>query len=152
VDRNDAALELARRLGATITVNPDQDDLDSVLSATVGPDGVDYAFEAIGLAPTLEACYRAIRPGGMAVAVGMVPEGVTITIDPFSLADREKTLTGSNYGSSRPAVDFPKLVDLYMSGRLDLDAMVTRTIGLEDVNEAFAAMGRGEPGRSVIQY
>jgi len=152
VDRNDSALALARRLGATVTVNPDRDDLDAILAESVGADGVDYAFEAIGLAPTIEACYRAIRPGGTAVAVGMVPEGVTITIDPFSLADREKTLTGSNYGSSRPAVDFPKLVDLYMSGRLDLDAMVTRTIDLSEINDAFAAMGRGESGRSVIRY
>jgi S-(hydroxymethyl)glutathione dehydrogenase / alcohol dehydrogenase len=152
VDRSDPALELAARLGATVTVNPDRDDLDEVLREHAGPDGVDYAFEAIGLAPTIETCYRLIRPGGTAVAVGMVPEGVTITIDPFSLADREKTLTGSNYGSSRPAVDFPKLVDLYMTGRLDLDAMVTRTIGLDQVNDAFDAMSRGEAGRSVIRF
>jgi S-(hydroxymethyl)glutathione dehydrogenase/alcohol dehydrogenase len=152
VDLNPASLELAARAGATVTVNTSADDLSEVLARTVGPDGVDYAFEAIGLSATIEACYRAIRPGGVAVVVGQVGNGAIITIDPFVMSDREKTLMGSNYGSCRPAVDFPRFVNMALQGQLDLDLLVARTINLDGVNDAFIAMGKGEAGRSIIVF
>ncbi|MFC0446964.1 hypothetical protein [Rhodococcus jostii] len=94
--------------------------------------------------------YEALAPGGTAVVVGQVAEGRKITIDPFVMSDREKTLTGSNYGSCRPPANFPKIVDLYMNDRLPLDSLIERTIGIDEINKAFDAMIRGEAARSII--
>ena len=151
-DVNEGALERAKSLGATAVVNPATADLAAEVRALVGNDGVDWAFEAIGLKPTIEQAYDLIRPGGTAVVVGQSAEGVTIEIDPMVMSDREKSLIGSNYGSSHPALDFPRLVDLYMQGKLDLDRLVGHTGTINEVNEAFAAMGTGDGGRTVITY
>ncbi|MBL3687589.1 dehydrogenase [Leucobacter zeae] len=145
-------LELGRTFGATHTVNSREVDLVEAVRELTGGRGVDYAFEAIGLPFTIEACYEAIRRGGTAVVVGQVADGVKISIDPFVMSDQEKKLIGCNYGSTRMSIDFPKIVDLYMEGKVDLDSMVTDRIRLEDVNEAFAQMRRGTGIRSVIEY
>ncbi|MEU9478712.1 Zn-dependent alcohol dehydrogenase [Streptomyces sp. NPDC048191] len=152
VDVNEGSLERARSLGATAVINPRQTDLAEAVRQLVGEAGVDWAFEAIGLKPTIEAAYELIRPGGTAVVVGQAAEGVTIEIDPMVMSDREKSLIGSNYGSCHPALDFPRLVDLYMQGKLDLDQLVGRTVSIHEINESFAAMGKGEGGRTVITY
>lgn len=150
-DISDAKLEIASRMGATETINPSREDLmEAVRGATAGR-GVDYAFEAIGLSRTIEQAYEAIRPGGTAVVVGQVPEGHRITIDPYVMSDREKTLTGCNYGSSRPSIDFPKLVDLYMNGKLQLDEMVSAHLPLERVEDAFSLMASGSVIRTVLE-
>lgn len=151
-DMNDAALERAKQLGATHTINTRTEDLAGSVAKIVGEDGLDWAFEAIGLKQTIEAMYDIIRPGGTAVVVGQAPDGVRISIDPLVMSDREKSLIGSSYGSCHPAVDFPKLVDLYMEGKLDLDVLISRTAPLESVNEAFEAMGRGEAARTVLVF
>jgi len=151
-DVSSGKLELGRKFGATHTVNSREVDLlDTVRSLTNGR-GVDYAFEAIGLPFTIEACYEATRRGGTAVVVGQVADGVKISIDPFVMSDQEKKLIGSNYGSSRQSIDFPKIIDLYMEGLIDLDSMVTDRIELTQVNEAFAQMRQGYGIRSVIEY
>lgn len=151
-DVNDGALERARALGATHVINTRNQDLATVVAEIVGEDGLDWAFEAIGLKQTIEAMYDIIRPGGTAVVVGQAPEGVRISIDPLVMSDREKSLIGSSYGSCHPAIDFPRLVDLYMEGKLNLDALIARTAPLTEVNEAFDAMGRGEDGRTVLVF
>jgi len=152
VDPNQEKLATAKRFGATHVVNPDEDpDLQSVLEIT-GGRGVDYAFEAVGLASTAELAFAMTAKGGTAVLVGEPASGTRISIDPLLLADQERTLKGSNYGSSVPLRDFPRILDWYASGRIDLDAMVTDRIPLEGVNEAFAAMGRGEGIRTVIEH
>lgn len=151
-DVSQEKLELGRTFGATHVINSREVDLvDTVRELTDGR-GVDYAFEAIGLPFTIEACYEAIRRGGTAVVVGQVADGVKISIDPFVMSDQEKSLIGSNYGSSRQSIDFPKIIDLYMEGRVDLDSMVTDRIALNEVNEAFAEMRKGRGIRSVIEY
>jgi S-(hydroxymethyl)glutathione dehydrogenase/alcohol dehydrogenase len=83
------------------------------------------------------------------VIVGMAPTGSEFLV-PGSIAGLEKTVKGCFYGSSRPAVDFPRLVDFYLRGRLKLDQMVTRTYRLDQINEAFEALGRGENARGLI--
>lgn len=151
-DVSDEKLDLGRKFGATHTINSRSADLVSTVHELTGGRGVDYAFEAIGLPFTIEACYEAIRRGGTAVVVGQVADGVKITIDPFVMSDQEKKLIGSNYGSSRQSIDFPKIIDLYMEGKVDLDSMVTDRITLEEVNEAFAEMRQGRGIRTVIEY
>ena len=111
--------------------------------------GVDYAFDAIGDARVSRACYDAVRRGGTAVVVGMAPTGTEIPI-PSTIANDEKVVKGCFYGSTRPAVDFPRLVDFYQRGALKLDGMITRTYSLEGINDAFAALSRGENARGVI--
>ena len=98
------------------------------------------------------AAYSVLARGGTAVVAGQVADGVTITIDPFVMSDQERSLIGSNYGSSRAEVDFALLVDHYMHGRIDLDSLVTDVIPLAQINDGFDGMVRGEGIRSVIRY
>ena len=145
-------LALGQQFGATHTVNSRERDLLEAVRELTGGRGVDYAFEAIGLPFTIEACYEAIRRGGTAVVVGQVADGVKISIDPFVMSDQEKKLIGSNYGSSRQSIDFPNIIDLYMEGKVDLDSMITDRITLDGVNAAFEQMRRGSGIRTVIEY
>ena len=114
--------------------------------------GVDYAFEAIGLPRRSRRRTTRVAPGGTAVVVGQVADGVRASFDPFVMSDREKTLMGSNYGSCRPPLDFRRIIDLDMAGKLDLDLLVSQRLPLESINEAFAAMAEGAVARSVIVY
>lgn len=151
-DVSDEKLELGRSFGATHVINSREVDLLETVRSLTDGRGVDYAFEAIGLPFTIEACYEAVRRGGTAVVVGQVADGVKISIDPFVMSDQEKRLIGSNYGSSRQSIDFPRIIDLYMEGKVDLDSMVTDRITLDQVNEAFGEMRQGRGIRSVIEY
>ncbi|MEM9467546.1 MAG: Zn-dependent alcohol dehydrogenase [Actinomycetota bacterium] len=150
VDVSPAKLETARTFGATDMVDASTTDpVRAVRELTGG--GVDYAFEAVGRKATSEQAYEMIRFGGTAVVVGMVPQGQKLEIDAEALL-MEKTLTGSNMGSNRFREDMPQLVEFFLAGRLHLDAMVTERVGLDDINEAFAAMASGEVARSVIVF
>ena len=151
-DLSDAKLDSARALGATHTINSGKTDLlDEVRRLTDGR-GVEFAFEAIGLSKTIELAYQATARGGTATVAGQVPEGVTISIDPFEMSDQEKVLRGSNYGSSRPAIDFPRIADLHMEGRVQLSPLVTRRITLDEIDDAFEEMSRGVGIRAVVEY
>ena len=88
----------------------------------------------------------------MVVSVGIPAVGVTADLPGPSLPREEKVVTGSFYGSCRPHVDMPLVIDLYLEGRLDLDALISRTYGLDEINEAFAAMNAGEVARGVIAF
>jgi threonine dehydrogenase-like Zn-dependent dehydrogenase len=108
--------------------------------------GADHAFEAIGRATTIEALPSLVGRGGQAVIVGMPAEGVTVSLDPFDLADAGKRVLGCNYGSSVPSVDFPRLARLYASGRLPLDRLVERRrrvlVGHRDIPDRWDYRGR----------
>lgn len=151
-DLSDDKLESARQLGATHLINSGQVDLLTEVRALTDGRGPEYTFEAIGLRSTIELAYQAVARGGTAVVAGQVPEGVTISIDPFELSDQEKTLKGSNYGSSRPAIDFPRIADLHMEGRVQLSPLVTRRITLDEIDDAFDEMSRGVGIRAVVEY
>jgi S-(hydroxymethyl)glutathione dehydrogenase/alcohol dehydrogenase len=149
VDRWPGRLERALTLGATHTVNAaETDSVEAVRELTGG--GVDYAFEAVGRSDTSEQAFQMTRPGGMAVIVGVVG-GMDITI-PGSLLQRDRTLRGCAMGSNRFRIDMPKWLDLYRQGRLRVDDFITSRIGLDEVNEGYAAMERGEGARSVIIF
>lgn len=90
-------------------------------------------------------------PGGTAVVVGQVASGERISIDPMRMSGRELTLTGSNYGSARPSIDFQRILDMYARQLLPLDRLIGDRVALTDVNEAFARMGAGTTsGRIVV--
>ena len=150
IDLNDAKLELARDLGATHAVRGGPRAAAGVAAAC--PEGPDYVFEAIGTGPTVELALELLPRGGTAVMVGLTPEGVRASFDAFSFADGGRTLLGSNYGSTQPGVDFPRLAGLYLAGRLPIDRVITERISLDDVNRAFDLMRRGDGARCVIVY
>lgn len=151
-DLSDTKLASARQLGATHLINSGNVDLLQEARALTGGRGPEFTFEAIGLRSTIELAYQAVARGGTAVIAGQVPEGVMISIDPFEMSDQEKTLKGSNYGSSRPAIDFPRIADLHMEGRVQLSPLVTRRITLDDIDDAFDEMSRGVGIRAVVEY
>jgi S-(hydroxymethyl)glutathione dehydrogenase/alcohol dehydrogenase len=150
VDLNPDKLEQAKAFGATHGCVPDE--VDSLKATITGGDGFDFAFEAIGLPATMRACYDAIRRGGTACIVGVGKLDQFVQFSAFELFFSEKTLVGSYYGSADVRSDFHRLLGLWRNGRLDLEAMITRRIGLEDINDAFAAMQRGEVIRQVITF
>ncbi|HVA43850.1 MAG TPA: Zn-dependent alcohol dehydrogenase [Acidimicrobiales bacterium] len=150
VDRVANKLEAARRFGATHAVGADQ--LADVKMEVTSGVGFDYAFEAIGSPQTIRAAYDAARRGGMAVIVGVGRTTEQVQFSAFELFHGEKDLKGSLYGSGDVRTDFDRLIRLWRSGRLDLEGMISRRIGLSDVNEAFEAIQRGEAIRSVIEF
>jgi S-(hydroxymethyl)glutathione dehydrogenase/alcohol dehydrogenase len=110
------------------------------------PDGVDYAFDAIGHTATTEDAIAMLGLGGAAVIVGLPPTGATASFEPLILAEADQRILGSNYGSVRPAVDLPLLVDAVMSGEIDLAAMVS---GRRDLSEAGQALDDLAAGRAL---
>lgn len=150
IDTVASKLELARKFGATDTVNAaETDPVEAVREMTGG--GVHYAFEAIGLKVTTEQAWKMIAAGGCATVIGMIPVGTNIEIHGPELL-REKKLQGSNMGSNRFRVDMPRFVDFYLAGKLHLDDMISGHIGLSEINEAFGALETGEVARNIVMF
>lgn len=142
-------LDLASDLGATdcVEVAPGL-DLPAAVAKHV-PGGVDYAFEVIGRAEVVREVFRSTRIGGMTVMVGSPPPGSEISVDGRMLFS-DRRLVGTTGGGNVPARDIPRLMGLYQQGRLELAKLVSQRLPLERVNEAFAALERGEGARTVI--
>lgn len=149
VDLLDNKLEYAREVGATHVINARREDPVAAIRKLTDGLGVDYAFDAIGLPQVSRQAYDAARRGGTAVIVGMAPTGAEIPI-PGTIPGDEKTVKGSFYGSPRVSLDFPRLIDFYLQGRLKLDQIISRRYRFEEINEAFAALARGDNARGVI--
>ncbi len=144
--------DTALALGATHAVDPGSDDVAGLVRELTEGRGADYAFDTAGAPGVVAQAYEAVRRGGIVVAVGIPPVGATADLPAPSLPREEKIVTGSFYGSCRPHQDMPLVLDLYMEGRLDLDALITRTFALDEINEGFAAMNAGEVARGVIRF
>jgi len=151
IDKLAWKLEVARRFGATDTVDASEDDPVEAVRELI-PGGVDYAFEAIGLKIAAEQAFAMLARGGTATVIGMIPAGQKIEIPGDVLMGDEKVLRGSNMGSNRFRIDIPRYVELYMNNRLNLDDLVSARISLDQVNEGYAALNRGEVARSVIVF
>lgn len=149
VDLSAERLEQARELGATRTLRGDDPELAARVHEITG-GGAHHAFEAVGRPATIEALPGLLRAGGQAVLVGMTAIGARVTFDPFDLADQGKSILGCNYGSSVPAVDFPRLAALHEAGRLPLGSLVGGAGGLADVERAFADLRAGVGLRTVL--
>jgi Zn-dependent alcohol dehydrogenase len=151
VDARPETLDVARSLGATDVVQAGDgvDLVEAVKDLTGG--GPDYAFEAIGLEPTIREAWEAVRPGGTVVVVGLMPKGSTLTLDPWQFIS-EKTIKGSFLGSARIQTDIPRLVDLYQRGELELDQLVSRKLPLTELPDAFERLRAGEGIRQVVVF
>lgn len=152
VDPVDLKRKAAHQLGATDLVDPAAGDPVAQVRELTGGIGADFAFEVIGLPETIAQAYAMARRGGTAVIVGMPRIDSMVMLPGFALFYEEKKLLGCVYGSAQVRRDFPRFVGLVENGRLDLGAMVSRTIGLDEVNDAFRAMQDGEVIRSVITH
>ncbi|HEY8172816.1 MAG TPA: Zn-dependent alcohol dehydrogenase [Dehalococcoidia bacterium] len=151
IDMRENKLALARRFGATHTVDASQEDPVAKVKELTEGFGADYAFEAIGLPATITQAFDMVRRGGEAIVVGMAPYGSETTIRADAFLE-EKVLRGCLYGSTRPRVDMPRLVDLYMAGKINLDDLISQRFPLEGINDAFDALRKGEVARGVIVF
>ena len=150
IDRVPGKLDLATEFGATDIVDAGEvDPVRAVRELTGG--GVHYAFEAIGLAKTVQQAFKMVRRGGTATVIGMVPVGTMVEIHGPELLG-EKKLQGCNMGSNRFRVDMPRFVDFYLQGKLHLDRMISGRIKLEQVNDALEQLKTGEVARNVIIF
>ncbi len=141
--------QLAMQLGATDRIVAPAGDAVEQLLALV-PDGVDYAFDAFGHTKTTEQAIQMLGLGGAAVIVGLPPTGAKATFEPLVLAEADQRILGSNYGSVRPSIDIPALVDRYMDGQLKLDPLVWARRPLAEAAAAFDDLESGEALRTLL--
>jgi S-(hydroxymethyl)glutathione dehydrogenase/alcohol dehydrogenase len=139
----------ALRFGATHAAAPEE--VDDLKAALTGPaQGFDYGFEAVGLPTTIRATYDAVRRGGTAVIVGVGHADQPVQFNAYELSYGDKTLRGTWFGSGDPRVEFPRVLHLWKTGRLDLEGMISHRGRLEDINTAFDGMRAGGVIRTVL--
>ncbi|WP_457587634.1 zinc-dependent alcohol dehydrogenase family protein [Ensifer canadensis] len=149
IDLMPEKLALAEKLGATKTfLASDPDIAKQVRSATNG--GVQYAVEMAGSARAFELAYNITRRGGMTTTAGLANVNSKFEISPLPLVGEERTIKGSYMGSSVPSRDIPRYIDLFRQGRLPVDQLLSSTGSLDDINEAFDRLDRGEVIRHLI--
>lgn len=143
--------ERARAFGATDLIDAASADAADEVRALSAGRGADYAFEAAGHKAAFRLSIECVRPGGEVVWLGKINVDEEVAFRWGSLMG-EKRIVRSSYGEARPRRDFPWLVDEYLRGRLKLDELITRRIGLSEINDGFAALARGEGIRTVVEF
>ncbi len=152
IDASESKLEFARRFGATDTVlaKPGEDLTKALKKMTGG--GPEYAFECVGSGELAASAYKAVRKGGLAVVVGVAKPGDSTAVRTMTLPFEEKTLTGSYFGSARPREDFPRMLSLYLAGKLKLDELITQRYSIDEAPRAFQDLEAGRNARGVIVF
>ena len=151
VDVANNKLEMARKFGATDTINgSDGNAVAGVRQLTGG--GADFTFEAVGIPELMSQTFEAARRGGTATIVGVGSISQSFPVNALMISMTGKTLKGSMYGDTNPHADFPMLLGLYQRGKLDLDGMVTNTYSIDEAPQAFVDMEKGLNARGVIVY
>ncbi len=153
VDLNPARKEIAERFGMTHFVNPSEVESDLVpylVDLTKG--GADYSFECIGnvevMRQALECCHKG---WGTSIIIGVAPAGAEISTRPFQLVTG-RNWRGTAFGGAKGRTDVPKIVDWYMEGKIEIDPLITHTMPLDEINNAFDLMHKGESIRSVVMF
>ena len=152
IDLNPAREAMARKFGMTHFLNPrDHPNIvDAIVQLTDG--GADYSFECIGNTATMRQALECCHKGwGQSIIIGVAPAGAEISTRPFQLVTGRQW-KGSAFGGARGRTDVPKIVDWYMEGKIQIDALITHTLKLEDINKGFELMEAGESIRSVVVY
>ncbi len=150
IDPVAARREAAESFGATHVLDPADGDVARQVKALTGRRGADTVFEAVGRGATIDTAVKATRRGGVTCVVGAAMPSETVTLSAYDLFMNAKTLVGCQYGSVVPGRDFPLLLDLWRSGRMPLDRLVSRRVALDEVNDAFADLTAGRGLRTVI--
>jgi S-(hydroxymethyl)glutathione dehydrogenase/alcohol dehydrogenase len=151
LDRDPTRLAMARLFGATHTVDAGGNDVVAEVRALTGGRGADYVIECAGHEQAFRLSPEILRPGGELVWLGKINVDRDVAFRWGALMG-EKRIVRSSYGGARPRRDFPWLARLYLDGKLRLDDLITRRLRLEEINEGFAAMTRGEVVRAVIVF
>ena len=150
IDQAPNKLEMAKRFGATHAFLAEE-AADHVKKLTKGI-GVDFGFEAVGIAATVKAMDLLTRRGGTATVVGVGSMQKSFDFNALAFSMTGKTYKGCFYGNAFPKVDFPMLLSFYKSGKLDLDNMISKTYSIDQVKEAFADMEAGSNARGIIIF
>lgn len=151
VDLSEDRLEAAREFGATHLLRGDDPDLNERIIEITG-GGADFAFDAIGHPRTSSNLPNLIRNGGAAVIVGMPARDAEVPILTWALVAANKRILGCNYGSSNPAVDFPRIADLYLQGKLPLDRLIDGHIRLGDYPSEILALAQPQGRKKVVDH
>lgn len=152
VDQVPSKLESAEQFGATHCVNSKEvDPIEEVKKLTNGK-GVNFSFEAIGLPATIEMAYNMLGIGGNAVIIGITGAKATITVPAALIPVWERKITGSFFGSCLPSEDMPHLLGLYRQKKLLLDELVSKYYKLDEINQAFSDMEKGENIRGMVLF
>jgi len=153
VDINPSKVPMATHFGMTDFVNPAEVEGDLVpylVNLTKG--GADYTFDATGNVDVMRAALESAHKGwGESIVIGVAPAGAEISTRPFQLVTG-RSWRGTAFGGARGRTDVPKIVDWYMEGKIEIDPMITHTMGLEDINTGFDLMHAGESIRSVVLF
>jgi S-(hydroxymethyl)mycothiol dehydrogenase len=152
VDIDDRKLATARELGATDAVNSRSADPVEAIRALTGGNGADVVIDAVGRPETYQQAFHARDLAGTVVLVGVPTPEMHLEMPLLDFFSRGGALKSSWYGDCLPSRDFPMLVDLHLQGRLPLERFVSETIALDEVEDAFAAMARGDVLRSVVLF
>ena len=151
VDLLDSKLEMAKNLGATHVISAkDNNPIEVIQDLTHG--GVEIAIESVGNAKVLAQAYESTMRGGTTVAIGLPHPDHQFSISAVTLSAMEKTVKGSYQGSCTPTRDIPRFIDMFHSGQLPVDQLLTDTIKLEEINEGFDRLHKGEVARQVILF
>lgn len=150
IDPDQRKLDLAKGMGATHTIDPGDGDVVEAVRELTDGFGADVVIDAVGRPETYRQAFYARDLAGTVVLVGVPTPEMTLELPLLDVFGRGGSLKSSWYGDCLPSRDFPMLVDLYQQGRLDLDAFVTETIGIDEVEAAFAKMKSGDVLRSVV--
>ena len=153
VDINPSKVEMATRFGMTDFVNPKEVEGDLVaylVALTKG--GADYTFDATGNVDVMRTALESAHKGwGESIIIGVAPAGAEISTRPFQLVTG-RSWRGTAFGGARGRTDVPQIVDWYMDGKIEIDPMITHTMGLDDINHGFDLMHQGKSIRSVVVY
>ena len=153
IDRVEAKLAVAAAVGATdglVATSDRKATIEALRDLTDG--GPDFIFEAIGRIDTVELAIEALPLGGTAVLVGMTPFEARASFAVYPLVDGSRRILGSNYGFADPPVDFPRYAALHLAGRLPVERLIDRRIGLDDLEGAFDRLRAGEGLRQVVVF
>ena len=152
VDINPEREQLGRAFGMTDFVNPKEVDNVVAHIQELTDGGADYSFECVGnvnlMRQALECCHKG---WGISTIIGVAPAGAEISTRPFQLVTG-RVWQGSAFGGARGRTDVPKIVDWYMDGKIDIDSLITHKLSLDQINEGFDLMTRGESIRAVVEY
>ena len=151
VDVHPSKLEHAGALGATHGIDASREDPVAAIRQ-VTRLGADYTFVAVGDTRAVAQACEALAPGGTCVLIGVPATGATVPLDVRPLVTGERTIRGCSYGSARTREDLPRLVRLYLAGKLRIDELITHRYGLDEANEAFRALAAGELARGLIVF
>jgi S-(hydroxymethyl)glutathione dehydrogenase/alcohol dehydrogenase len=151
VDVRASKLEHARALGASHAIDASHEDAVAAIRRLTRR-GADYTFVAVGDTRAVSQALEALAPGGTCVLIGVPETGATVPVDVRPLVTAERVVRGCSYGSARTREDLPRLVSLYLAGKLKIDQLITRRYGLDEANEAFRALAAGELARGLIVF